>query len=240
MRAPPSCSSSSSSGVELVLEDALRGEVFAREGDGLFGPGVVHVVELAEGVLERRPDEGAECAQVGHFDAEVAQGVLHRAGDAQHGVGQRAVEVEEDVSPVHGSLVCSLLCGAKIGIRLRFSKPAEFFRQTGFPPSLFPAVGLPAVPFPSGGLPPQAGRRRFLRQRTLPEGVGGGVSSAIQPSLSFFSCSPPEKEWGSIGPYGAMLPPFVVCAGAEPPAVQPVRAHRTLRSPAQCFSRRNE
>ena len=164
-------------GVELVLEDALRGEVFAREGDGLFGPGVVHVVELAEGVLERRPDEGAECAQVGHFDAEVAQGVLHRAGDAQHGVGQRAVEVEEDVSPVHGSLVCSLLCGAKIGIRLRFSKPAEFFRQTGFPPSLFPAVGLPAVPFPSGGLPPQAGRRRFLRQRTLPEGARMGRCS---------------------------------------------------------------
>lgn len=165
--------------VELVLEDALRGEVFAGEGDGLLGPGVVHAVELAEGVFERRSDEGAERAQVGHLDAEVAQGVLHRAGDAQHGVGQRAVEVEEEVLPAHGFSRFAVT-DAKIGIRGGFPKRRGLHgamdrRRRGsvrqgpatrgsravscalgpvsvelIPAGLIPVEFIPAVPVPAG------------------------------------------------------------------------------------------
>lgn len=54
-------------------------------------------VQVAERLLQRRPNEGRERADVRHLDAEVPQRVLHRRADAHHGVGQRAVQVEEDV-----------------------------------------------------------------------------------------------------------------------------------------------
>ena len=87
--------------VDVVFEDALRGVVFAVFGDGFGRFGVAHAVAFPERIGKRRPDEGAEFPQVGFVDAEMAQGVLHRAGDSLHGVGQRAVEVEKEVFPVH-------------------------------------------------------------------------------------------------------------------------------------------
>ena len=87
--------------VEAVLEDAPRGEVFACQGHGPRGLFVVHAVEVAERLLERRPDEAAERAQVVDLDAEAAQGVLYRARDTEHRVGERAVQIEEQVAPAH-------------------------------------------------------------------------------------------------------------------------------------------
>ena len=62
------------------------------------GLAVVEAVKCPEGLRERRSDEGAELAQVAHFDTEMPQGVLHRTGDALHRVCERAVEVEQQMS----------------------------------------------------------------------------------------------------------------------------------------------
>ena len=58
----------------------------------------VEAVKCPEGLRERRSDEGAELAQVAHFDTEMPQGVLHRTGDALHRVCERAIEVEQEMS----------------------------------------------------------------------------------------------------------------------------------------------
>ena len=83
----------------MVSYESTEKVLFSADGFGRFG--VAHAVAFPERIGERRPDEGAEFPQVGFVDAEMAQGVLHRAGDSLHGVGQRSVEVEKEVFPVH-------------------------------------------------------------------------------------------------------------------------------------------
>ena len=95
--------------VELVFEDSLTAEVFAVFFGRLVGLGGGHAVKFAERIPQRRSDKGTERRQVLDFDPEVPQGVLHRAGDALHRVGQRAVEVEKEVFPVHR--FSGFLCG---------------------------------------------------------------------------------------------------------------------------------
>ena len=95
--------------VKLVFEDSLPAEVFAVFFGRLVGLGGGHAVKFAERIPQRRPDKGTERRQVFDFDPEVPQCVLYRAGDALHRVGQRAVEVEKEVFPVHK--FSGFLCG---------------------------------------------------------------------------------------------------------------------------------
>lgn len=56
-------------------------------------------------------DEVLEAGQVRLVDAQLGQGILDRAGDAQAWVGQGAVEVEEDVLLLHVRLVSRVYSG---------------------------------------------------------------------------------------------------------------------------------
>ena len=96
-------------GLEQVWH-AVEHQVFVQAGDAealtievhrLPGLGFVEAIELHEGLQQRWSDEVFETGQVRLVDAQLGQGVLDRAGDAQTGVGQGAVEVEEDVLLVH-------------------------------------------------------------------------------------------------------------------------------------------
>ena len=66
----------------------------------------VEPVILHKGLVEGRADEFVELAPVGHLNAELAQSIGHRIGDALSGIGQGAVQIEQD-HIIH----CSFLLG---------------------------------------------------------------------------------------------------------------------------------
>src|SRR5262249_17735703 len=55
-----------------------------------------HPEVTAEGELERWADQPLERVRIGHGPAALAQRVLDRARDARLGIGERAVQVEQD------------------------------------------------------------------------------------------------------------------------------------------------
>ncbi len=90
--------------------DPIEHPVFIQPGDletlaveihRFPGPGLVETVELHERLQQRWPDKVFELAQVRLVDAQLAEGVLDRAGDALARVGQGAVEVEQNRLVVH-------------------------------------------------------------------------------------------------------------------------------------------
>ena len=114
--------------VEAVLAPAPFAEIFAHQADRLGDASVVEAVELAERLGQRRPDEGRQAAQVDHLDAEMAQGVLHRSCDPLHGVGQRTVEVEQQVGVgrFHPYVSRKVKGGRKIQAAVYNSAPRRF------------------------------------------------------------------------------------------------------------------
>ena len=85
-----------------VFVEAGDFEAFAIEVHRFPGFRFVEVIELHEGLQQRRADEVFEAGEVGFIDAQFAQGELDRTGDALARVGKRAVEVEEYGLVVHG------------------------------------------------------------------------------------------------------------------------------------------
>ncbi len=70
-------------------------EALAIEIHRFPGLGFVEVVELHEGLQQRRADEVFELGQVRLVDTEFAEGVLDRTGNALARVGEGAVQVEQ-------------------------------------------------------------------------------------------------------------------------------------------------
>ena len=90
--------------------DAVERTVLVQAGDAktlavvmhrLPGALLVHPVAAHEALQQRRADEMLQGGQVRLVNAQLRQRVLHRAGDAFAGVGEGAVEVEEDGVVVH-------------------------------------------------------------------------------------------------------------------------------------------
>ena len=86
-----------------VFVEAGDFEAFAIEVHRFPGFRFVEVIELHEGLQQRRADEVFEAGEVGFVDAQFAQGELDRTGDAFPWVGEGAVEVEEQ-SIEHGAV----------------------------------------------------------------------------------------------------------------------------------------
>ena len=83
--------------VDGVFKHTVRDEILAVIGDGLPRVRLVQSVIFHKAVDQRRTDEGVQLALVADLDAALAQRVGDRIGDALAGVGQRAVEVEEEM-----------------------------------------------------------------------------------------------------------------------------------------------
>lgn len=88
-------------GEHQVFVQPGHAEALAVEIDRLPRLGFVETIELHERLQQRWADEVLEAGQVWLIDAQLCQGILDRAGDAQAWVGQGAVEVEQDVLLVH-------------------------------------------------------------------------------------------------------------------------------------------
>jgi len=83
-------------GVGDVFKDAPVLEIDAELLRRALGLLAGEAVFLLEGFDERGADEGEERRAVGHVDAEARERVGHGLRDALAGVGERAVEIEEN------------------------------------------------------------------------------------------------------------------------------------------------
>ena len=107
--------------VDTVLVEAYRGEPLPVGGDRLLDEsGVLRLKDFAEGGSERRPDEAGQLFGWRAGAAQATQRVLEAFDDPFAGVGQRAVEVEEDVSDGHRPTLhaavspCNAICWASV------------------------------------------------------------------------------------------------------------------------------
>jgi hypothetical protein len=83
--------------VDPVLVHAERDEALAVELHGALDRHFPPRQELTERIAERRTDVAHESVVVGHLRTELRERVLDAAHDAVTRIGERAVEIEEDV-----------------------------------------------------------------------------------------------------------------------------------------------
>ena len=81
-----------------VLEDTHGTEAFSVDFQCLYGLFLTEPVKIHEGRNKRRPDEGPQFFQIRHLNAEVAQCMLNGFGDALLGIGQRPVQIKQQIS----------------------------------------------------------------------------------------------------------------------------------------------
>jgi len=84
--------------VHLVLEHPRLLEALPIEPHrAVHEGGVARLQQLGEGLMQRRADETPQRRRRGCRPPEARERVLEAARDARPGIGERAVEVEEDV-----------------------------------------------------------------------------------------------------------------------------------------------
>src|SRR5690606_4198200 len=101
--------------IDSILVHPGGGETLAVLGDGRIDTRpVVRGQQLRKGILQRRADVGHQRLGRRRLQAELRQRVLHAARDALLGVGQRAIEVEEDRAD-HAGFPCPASAPASPG-----------------------------------------------------------------------------------------------------------------------------
>ena len=91
-----------------MLKHAFFRKILAVLCHGRLQPLPCEPILFRKGAVQRRPDKARQRIRILHLDAEMGERVLIGAGDARHGVDNRAVQIEQDhlffshiLSPVH-------------------------------------------------------------------------------------------------------------------------------------------